>query len=112
MVLKSREELVKRLMDYVGNDGSDDDIAFVEDIVDTYNEAITRAEQNDTEVWKAKYDELDKKWKTKYFNRFGKGTVSAYYEKEEVVDEDKGNEDIDGEEITFDDLYEEKKGGN
>ena len=107
MGVLSKEEYIKRVAEHAGD--SDDDIKFMDDMADTYNALEKLAKENDGSVWKAKYEELDNKWKKKYRERFASGIVSDFFEKtdtEEKVEDTKKDEDI-----TIDDLFEDKKEG-
>ena len=57
-----KSEAIKRLSDYIGERNDDDSISLLEDISDSLTD--------DTEDWKAKYDELDASWRKRYMERF------------------------------------------
>lgn len=105
MVL-SREDFMKRLQERVGEGTTEDDISFIEDFTDTYNDLETRTTSEDENEWKTKYDELDKKWREKYKARFFDAGTSP----EEVKKDQKEDVEKDGEETSFDDLFEEREG--
>lgn len=67
MVL-SREDLIGRIRDRIGDGIEDADISLMEDIADTYDDLKERA--GDGENWREKYDELDRTWRQKYIDRF------------------------------------------
>ena len=62
MAKLSRDEAISRLTAYIGDRNDDDSIALLEDISDSLTE--------DSEDWKAKYDELDASWRARYIERF------------------------------------------
>lgn len=62
MARLSRDEAISRLTAYIGDRNDDDSIALLEDISDSLTE--------DSEDWKAKYDELDASWRARYIERF------------------------------------------
>ena len=68
MAVKTREEILESLRGRFGDDPTDDDIAMLEDITDTF----TDFEEKTSEAtnWKNKYEENDKAWKKKYSDRF------------------------------------------
>ena len=103
MVL-GKDEFMKRLQERIGEDTSDEAMTFIEDMTDTYNDFESRT--GDTEDWKTKYDELDKSWREKYKARFFEGRTTPEDVKEGQTDNVQG----DGEEKTFEDLFEEREG--
>ena len=96
MSVLNRDEYFSALHNMVGDDTSDDAIAFLENMSDTYNELENRA-NGDGENWKEKYNALDESWKKRYRHRFftGSGGNPSDPEKDE-----KGADDI-----TVDDLF-------
>ena len=62
MAKLSRDEAISRLTAYIGDRNDDDSIALLEDISDSLTD--------DSEDWKAKYDELDASWRARYIERF------------------------------------------
>lgn len=72
MAVLSREEYFNRLRSQLGEDSSDESIAFLEDMTDTYNDMESRR-NNDGIDWEQKYHDLDKAWQKRYANRFFHG---------------------------------------
>lgn len=68
MAVKTREEILESLRDRFGEEPTDDDIAMLEDITDTFTDFEEKT--NDATNWKNKYEENDKAWKKKYSDRF------------------------------------------
>lgn len=68
MAVKTREEILESLRGRFGEDPTDDDIAMLEDITDTFTDFEEKT--NDATNWKNKYEENDKAWKKKYSDRF------------------------------------------
>lgn len=64
----TREELITRIKERIGEGITDDDIALLEDVTDTYDELDALAKDNAD--WKAKYEENDAMWRKKYIDRF------------------------------------------
>lgn len=114
MVL-TKDELMKRIKERVGEDKSDEALKFIEDITDTYNDLETKLTPNkkSDEEWQKELEAKDNEWREKYKARFFDSGA---------VDETKGDPLIDPpkkekspeETITFDDLFEseEKNNGN
>lgn len=105
-VLKTKEEFIKRVSDYVGDNARDEDIEFIDDMVDTYNSISEGGSQAEIEKLKRELVELDQKWKDKYRQRFSKGEASTYVFKDTKEYKD---DEPDEDEILVDDLFE--KGG-
>nr|DAF14177.1 MAG TPA: hypothetical protein [Caudoviricetes sp.] len=66
MAIRTREEIMDAVRARIGDDTSDEAIAFVEDISDTLNSMSA----DDGENWKEKYEENDRNWRQKYRDRF------------------------------------------
>ena len=75
MAIRTREELLNAVRARIGDDTSDEAIAFVEDIQDTINNYENNA-NNDGTDWKKKYEDNDKEWRQKYRDRFFSGEPS------------------------------------
>ena len=72
MSILPRDEFFARIQEKIGDDTSEDSIAFLEDMTDTYNELEKNA-NGDGIDWEAKYRENDEAWKKKYKSRFFHG---------------------------------------
>lgn len=105
MAILSRDDYFTRLHDRLGDDTSDDGIAFLEDMTDTYNDLETRVKKGDSEDWERKYRELDESWKKRYRHRFF-NTDNTF-----VPDDGRDNDDdeVSAEDITVEDLFTSKK---
>ena len=68
MAIKTREELLESINTIIGENTSDEALAIIEDVQDTFSDYDTRL--SDTTDWKAKYEENDNAWRTKYRDRF------------------------------------------
>ena len=106
MAVLNRDEFFERINRMVGDDSSDDAIAFIEDMSDTYNDFENRL-TGDGEDWERRYRELDESWKKKYKSRFFTG-------KSEIIGIDEGDNDeadseVDPEEVQIEDLFEKKE---
>ena len=68
MAVRTREELLTRVSEYIGEDTSDAAIELLEDVTATYDD-IPGGED-----WRARYDELDTEWRRRYRERFEAGS--------------------------------------
>lgn len=102
MAVKNRDEIMEAIRKRIGEDTSDEAIALLEDVTDTFTDYETRvADKTD---WKTKYDEMDANWRKKYMDRFsGKTGEDIKEEQEEQIKED-------SEPRTFDELFTEREG--
>lgn len=98
-MVRSKDEILASIHSRIGEDNSDEAIALVEDINDTFDDLSTKA--SSTVDWEKKYNELDADWRKKYTERFF--TPSSEFDpiaeelKKEVPDEKKV--------LTYDDLF-------
>ena len=112
MAVLSKEDFLKAIQTRIGEDSSDDAMKFIEDMTDTFD-SLTTASTGDGEDWKAKYDELDKTWREKYKARFFEGAntqSSNVTTADEAKEEQETDVKEDGENISFDELVEEREG--
>ena len=72
MAIKTREEIIAQINSTLGDTTSDNAIALIEDITDTYNDLSTKANGGGKD-WKKKYEDNDKAWRKKYVDRFSSG---------------------------------------
>ena len=102
MAVKTRDEIMEAIRKRIGEDTSDEAIALLEDVTDTFTDYETRvADKTD---WKTKYDEMDDNWRKKYMDRFsGKTGEDIKEEQEEQIKDD-------SEPRTFDELFTEREG--
>lgn len=102
MAVKSRDEIMEAIRKRIGEDTSDEAIALLEDVADTFTDYEARvADKTD---WKTKYGEMDASWRKKYMDRFsGKTGEDIKEEQEEQIKED-------SEPRTFDELFTEREG--
>lgn len=103
MGVLNRDDFMTRINERVGDDNSDEALAFIEDMTDTFD---ALSSSNNTEEWEKKYNELDKTWRDKYKARF----MSSGTDPQTVIDEQKEDIKDDGTKTTFDDLFAEREG--
>ena len=99
MAVKTMEELMESVRTRLGDDQSDEALALLEDISDTYGDMQSRTSGG--EDWKKKYEENDAEWRQKYRDRF--------FNKSNNNDDD-GGDDGGGNSnkpLTFDELFKE-----
>lgn len=96
MAILSKEEFLSTLKSKIGDSNTDEDIKFIEDMTDTYEDLAKNKDNTDNENWKEKYEQLDNQWREKYKQRFF-DTTSKEPEKE-----------LEKEDITIDDLFTSK----
>lgn len=81
MAVKTKEELMCFIKEKTKDDTSDDTLAFIEDINDTFNDYDNRI--RDSTDWKQKYEDNDKEWRQKYRDRFFSGELNENDKSEE-----------------------------
>ena len=106
MVL-TKEAFMSTLKSRIGDDTSDEAMAFLENMSDTYNDLLsktTTAPTAEADEWHKKYDEvvkekaeLDNNWRQKYRDRF--------FGSDEGEDDNKGGELPPKAVTSFDDLF-------
>lgn len=101
MAVLTKEEFFSRINERLSNDNSDEGITFLEDMTDTYQDLINRA-NNSGEDWERKYHELDESWKRKYQHRFFHGGDCIIHDK---MGEIESEESYDPEKVTIADLF-------
>lgn len=109
MPVLGKEDFFKRIREQVGDDTSDESIAFIEDVTDTYN-ALEQSSKDEID-WKLKYEELDENWKKRYRDRFFDEIDDESETKPRTaMEKQKENVKADGEKRDFEDLFEEREG--
>lgn len=94
MAIKTIEELMGAVRARVGEDTSDEAIAFVEDVSDTLT-SLSNAED-----WKKRYEDNDAEWRRRYQDRFFNP---------EKPNEHEPDPDPEPKKLTFDELFKEDK---
>lgn len=100
MAIKSKDEILASLKEILKEDTSDEAIAIIEDVTDTFDDFSTR--QSDNTDWKQKYEDNDKEWRQKYRDRFFNHSNNPE-EKEDVFPEE-----IIEEKTKFEELFDQK----
>lgn len=103
MAVLNRDDFMARINERVGDDTSDEALAFIEDMTDTFDNLSSNT---DKEEWEKKYNELDTMWREKYKARF----MDPGTDPQHVIDEQIDDVKDDGTETTFEDLFAEREG--
>lgn len=108
MAVKTVEELLQAVANIVGDNNSDEALAFIEDVNDTVRDLDARTNdptewenrynENNAE-WERKYNELDNKWRNRYKERFF--SASEVNDDEDFIDEQEEKP-----KTTYDELFE------
>lgn len=106
MAVRTREELLKIVRDYVKDNTDDATLQLLEDVDDTFKDFAEK--QKDDTDWKAKFEENDKEWRTKYKERFMSGGDDEKKDVNLTPADEKKEEDEDEKE-TFNDLFSEER---
>ena len=106
MAVRTREELLKIVRDYVKDNTDDATLQLLEDVDDTFKDFADK--QKDETDWKAKFEENDKEWRTKYKERFMSGGDDDKKDVNPTPADEKKEEDEDEKE-TFNDLFSEER---
>ena len=67
MAVLSREDLMRRLNEALGEDA---DVSILEDVADTYDAV---ADHSDADEWERRYNENEAAWRKRYRDRFESG---------------------------------------
>lgn len=102
MTIKTKEELLELVKNRIGDDTSDEALAFIEDITDTLTDFEGRASAD----WEEKYNALDSEWRERYKARFFSTPVDV---KEDDFVDDVNDVEEEVKDLTFDALFEEEK---
>ena len=92
MAIKTREEIMESLNTVLGENPSDEGLALLGDVTDTLN---------DYETNKQTADEIDKKWRKKYRERF-------FNDNNGDDDDDDDNNTVSDKPLTFESLFKEE----
>lgn len=95
MAKLSKDELIEKVRNYVGDRTDDETIEIIEDISDSID-------SSDDDEWKRKYLENDKMWRDRYISRFVE-------KKEDEPDTPTEHEEEEKEYNSFEDLFEEEE---
>lgn len=98
-MILSKEELMTEMKSIIGERTDDEAIKFIEDVTDTIDSLKEQInENNGTNEWKSKYEEIITKYKERFFN----------CNNQEVDKDEKSEEETEDEPETYDELFEEE----
>lgn len=104
MSVKSKKEILEAVKTRLGDDQSDDALAFIEDVSDTFDDYEMRS-KGDGVDWKKKYEENDAEWRRKYKERF----FSEADEQTKQQTTKDANDGMDNDEkLTYEKLFKEE----
>ena len=66
MAIKTKEDIILAIKNMFPNENTDEVIALIEDVADTFD----NINENNSENWKEKYEQNDAEWRKKYIDRF------------------------------------------
>ena len=107
MAVRTREELLKIVRDYVKDNTDDATLQLLEDVDDTFKDFAEKSK--DETDWKAKYEENDKEWRTKYKERFMSGGDDGKKDVNPTPADEKKDDENEDEKETFNDLFSEER---
>ena len=64
----SKDQLLSKIKERIGEDTSDEALRFIEDVTDTIDDYESKTKDNTD--WKKKYEDNDAEWRKKYKERF------------------------------------------
>lgn len=108
MAVRTRDEILASIRSCLGDDTSDDALAIIEDVDDTFKDYEVRT----SDEWKSKYDELDAEWRKRYRDRFFQKNENEETTPEKVVEDNEDDLKKESEVKSFDELFEEKEDNN
>ena len=74
----SKEDFMSAIKSIVGDNNSDEAIAFIENASDTYDELSKSSAPSEGQTdWQKKYEENDAEWRKKYTERFFSGSTET-----------------------------------
>ena len=100
MSVLKKDELMEKLKTILGEKTDDETLSFIEDVSDTYDDAL-KGKEND-EDWQKKYEENDKMWREKYRDRFFNSSGNDEDDEDEPPIEKK---EVEEKPLTFENLF-------
>ena len=102
MAVLTREQMLEKIKQRIGEDTSDEALKLIEDISDTINDYETKTK--DTTDWEKKYKENDEQWRKKYKDRFFNAPAKDEKNDSESDDDDESKEN----KLTYENLFKEE----
>lgn len=104
MAVRSKEEILSAVKGTVSDLTTNESIALMEDISDTYDDLLSK-QNNDSEDWQKKYEENDKEWRRKYVERFESSAPQGEQNDNSLLPTVPENETEDNEPQSYEDLF-------
>lgn len=104
MAVLNKEDFLKAVKARIGEDVSDDALAFVENMTDTFDSLSNSGGED----WKKKYEDNDKMWREKYRSRFFDSSTDDDNDGDSNDNDDAPEENKTPE--TFEQLFSESEG--
>ena len=98
MAVLTKDELTQRMAERFGDTENESDIAFMEDITDTFNDLQTNANATQLKELQDKYSELQRKYRDRFFNTGG----GSSQDEDDILDP---TPDPEPKVMKFDDLF-------
>ena len=90
----AKDEILKMLSDYIGDDTGDSAIALMEKVSDALDDSVVEKLNNEITDLKQQVVDTENTWREKYMKRFTDNTPTTTGDEEkEVVDEGANSED-------------------
>ena len=112
-MVTTKEDLKERLLKYISETPTDDDIRLLEDFTDTFSSLSAEGQaemqsrldeaENSIKEWEQKYNDNDTAWRKRYTDRFNGKPVEEIPEVKEQLKEEAGRN------ITIEDLFTPKE---
>ena len=102
MAVLTKEQMLERIKQRIGEDTSDEALKLIEDVSDTINDYETKTK--DTTDWEKKYKENDEQWRKKYKDRFFNAPAKDEKNDSESDDDDESKEN----KLTYENLFKEE----
>lgn len=105
-MVKTKDEILSVLKEFIGDSTDDKTITFLEDVSDTFAEYESKI----SEDWKTKYEDNDKAWRERYRARFfDGGAVEPSPNPDDVIKRHETDAQEESENLSYDELFEKRE---
>lgn len=108
MAIRSRDEIINKLIDYLGEEPDETGIELLDDLTDTVDDLVLKS--SDLTDWKTKYEENDAAWKKRYVERFSRTEDPGGGDNDLDIEEATEETDVEETPMTYEDLFESIEG--
>ena len=105
--MATKEEVIKMVSDYIGEDKGDNAILLMETVTDYVSDSKIEELEKEVETLKQEKTEVENTWREKYMKRFTDFTPNTTDDKKDVVDEGGNPSEDDIEPPSFEDIAKE-----